>query len=179
MRNQALIRRYCQGLLGSLRTEEEYASVLADLEGIARLLQEQKELGDVLLTPFLPPSRKQKIAAAVLDRLALHPKAERFFSLLLEKERLDLLLEVVTLLPDLWHEARCIATLEVFSVVPLTPDQKSALQERLEKIEGQPVVLKYRQDPSLIGGLSLRRGNVVYDASLRGSLERLREHIIG
>ena len=63
-------------------------------------------------------------------------------------------------------------------MVPLTPEQKTALQERLEKIEGQPVALKYRKDPSLIGGLALRKGNIVYDVSLKGSLERLREHII-
>ena len=178
MKSQVLVKRYCQGLLGSLRTEEEFASVLADLRSLSTLMTEQKKLGDVLLTPFVPPSRKHKIAEEVMGRLSLQPKAQRFFSLLLEKERLDLLPDIIVLLPDLWNEARGVATLEVFSVVPLTPTQKTALQEKLEKIEQQPVVLKYQQDPTLIGGLSLRKGNMVYDVSLEGSLERLKEHII-
>ena len=178
MKSQVLVKRYCQGLLGSLKTEEEFAPILAELLSLAGLMEEQKDLGNVLLTPFLPASRKQKIAAEVLGQLSLQPRTRRFFSLLLEKERLDLLPDIVALLPDLWNEARGVATLEVASVVPLTPEQKTALQERLEKIEGQPVVLKYRQDPSLIGGLALRKGNIVYDVSLKGSLDRLREHII-
>ena len=178
MKSQVLVKRYCQGLLGSLRTEEEFASVLAELRSLSTLMAEQKQLGDVLLTPFVPPSRKQKIAEEIMERLSLQPKVRRFFSLLLEKDRLDLLPEIIALLPDLWNEARGVATLEVFSVVPLTPSQRTALQEKLEKIERQPVVLKYRQDPSLIGGLTLRKGNIVYDVSLKGSLERLKEHII-
>jgi len=178
MKSQVLVKRYCQGLLGSLRTEEEFASVLADLRFLSTLMTEQKKLGDVMLTPFVPPSRKQKIAEEVMGRLSLQPKVQRFFSLLLEKERLDLLPDIIVLLPDLWNEARGVATLEVFSVVPLTPTQKTALQEKLEKIEQRQVVLKYQQDPSLIGGLSLRKGNMVYDVSLEGSLERLKEHII-
>ena len=178
MKNQVLVKRYCQGLLGSLRTEEEFASVLAELRSLQSLMEERGDLGHVLLTPFVPASRKQKIADEVTGLLSLLPKTKRFFLLLLEKERLDLLPDIVALLPDLWNEARGVATLEVLSVVPLTPAQQTALQEKLERIEKQPVVLKYRQDPSLIGGLSLRKGNVVYDVSLKGSLERLKEHII-
>lgn len=178
MKSQVLVKRYCQGLLGSLRTEEEFAPVLGELSSLSNLMEEQKDLGNVLLTPFVPASRKQKIANEVLGRLSLQPKVRRFFMLLLEKERLDLLREIVALLPDLWNEARGVATLEVLSVVPLTPAQQAALQEKLEKIERQPVVLKYRQDPSLLGGLTLRKGNLVYDVSLKGSLERLKEHII-
>jgi F-type H+-transporting ATPase subunit delta len=178
MKSQVLVKRYCQGLLGALRTEEEYAAILADLRSLSTLMTEHKQLGNVLLTPFVPPSRKQKIAAEIMGRLSLQPKTQRFFSLLLEKERLELLPDIIALLPNLWNEAHGVATLEVFSVVPLTPTQKTALQEKLEKIEQRPVVLKYQQDPSLIGGLSLRKGNMVYDVSLEGSLERLKEHII-
>jgi ATP synthase F1 delta subunit len=178
MRSQVLVKRYAQGWLGTLRNEAEYSGRLQELRAVAQILEEQEDLKKVLLTPFVPASRKQRIAREILDRLSLHPMNIKFLMLLLENERFDLLPEIVALLPDLWNEARGISSLEVFSVVPLAESQKSALQDRLEHIEQRPVALRFKLDPSLIGGLSLRKGNIVYDVSVKGSLERIREIII-
>ena len=51
-------------------------------------------------------------------------------------------------------------------------------KKKLELLENKPVFLKYRSDPSLVGGLSIRKGNIVYDVSIRGNLGRLKENII-
>jgi F-type H+-transporting ATPase subunit delta len=178
MKNQVLIKRYCQGLLDSIRSEEEYASLTDELHSLAGLLNEQKDLADILLTPFIPASRKKKITAEVLSKLSLQPKAVRFILLLVEKERLGLFPDIIALLPDMWNASRGVSTIEVLSVVTLTESQKKALQEKLERIEQRPVALNYRLDGSLIGGLALRKGNVEYDVSLKGGLEKLREKII-
>jgi len=97
--------------------------------------------------------------------------------LLVENERLDLLPDIIEILPDLWNEIRGVQTFEVSSVIPLTDKQKKRLQEKMEHLENGPVALRYKSDPALIGGLSLRKGNIVYDVSLRGNLERLLEQI--
>jgi F-type H+-transporting ATPase subunit delta len=178
MKNLVLVKRYCLGLLGAVHSEEEYASVLEELVSFAQLLAEQKDLNLTLLTPFLPASRKIKVADEILRRLSLQPKVVRFILLLLENERLELLPDILELLPDLWNEAQGVVTFEVFSVVPLKPAQEKTLRIELENIEQRPVALKFHEDPSLIGGISLRKGNVVYDVSLKGSLEQLREKII-
>jgi F0F1-type ATP synthase delta subunit len=52
------------------------------------------------------------------------------------------------------------------------------LANKLEKMEKRPVSLKYRIDPDLIGGVSIRQGNIIYDASLRGALTKLQEKIL-
>jgi F-type H+-transporting ATPase subunit delta len=80
--------------------------------------------------------------------------------------------------PEAWNERQGIATLEVASVVPLTDGQKARLEAALERLEGRPVSLDYRIDPEIIGGLALRKGNVVYDVSVEGDLSRLKEIII-
>ena len=178
MKNLVLVKRYCHGLLGALHDEDEYGLLFSDLESFARLMKEQKELRAALTTPFLPASKKQKITHEILQRLSLQPKSVRFLQLLVENDRLGLLNDILELLPDLWNQARGVATFDVFSVVPLTPKQQRRLQDKLEDIEQGPVALKFRRDPSLIAGLSLRRGNMVYDVSLQGSLERLKEKII-
>ncbi|HEX2694263.1 MAG TPA: F0F1 ATP synthase subunit delta, partial [Acidobacteriota bacterium] len=63
------------------------------------------------------------------------------------------------------------------SAVPLTDDQKVRLTATLESLERKPVSLGYRIDPGIIGGLALRKGNVVYDVSVEGDLLRLKEKI--
>jgi len=178
MKNLVLAKRYCQGLLGAIHNQDEYALIFRELESFARLMQDQKELRVALTTPFLPASKKQKITQEILKRLSLQPKSARFLNLMVENDRLDLLGDILELLPDLWNQARGVATFDVLSVVPLTPQQQRNLQDKLEHIEQGPVALKFRQDPSLIGGLSLRKGNMVYDVSVSGSLERLKEKII-
>ena len=177
MKNQVLVKRYCLGFLGSLRGEQEFASLFPELKAFSDLLIKDK-LGALLLSPFVSGSRRQKIAQKILSAMALHPKPIRFLLLLLENERLELLPDIIASLPDMWNEASGISTIEVLSVVPLSEPQKQTLQQKLEKIEQRPVALKFQEDPSLIGGLALRKGNIVYDVSLKGSLESLREKII-
>jgi F-type H+-transporting ATPase subunit delta len=71
-----------------------------------------------------------------------------------------------------------VATFEVSSVLALSEAQRRKLAEELERLEKRPVSLNYRVDPELVAGLSLKKGNLVYDASFRGYLSKLKEKII-
>jgi len=66
----------------------------------------------------------------------------------------------------------------VASAVPLSEAQKKRLAAELERLEKAPVRLTFRLDASVLAGLSVRKGNLVYDASLKGSLDRLRAQIL-
>jgi len=105
-------------------------------------------------------------------------KISRFVMLLIENDRLGLLPDILESLPIMWNEKRGISTIEVSSAVPLEEGQKKKLKEKLEILERRPVFLKYRIDPTLVGGIFLRKGNIVYDVSIKGSLESLKEKII-
>lgn len=178
MKNQVLIKRYSQGFLHSLKGDEEYRSHLQEIQDFSQLLDSRKDLRNVLLTPFIPTSKKKKIIDEMIVKFSFQEKTGRFLSILIENERLELLQEIIAYVPDLWNEERGVSTIEVFSVVPLTDIQKKKLKENLEVIEKGPVALKYRTDPNLIGGISLRKGNIVYDASIEGNLTKLQEKII-
>jgi len=178
MKNQVLVKRYGLGFLSASATQEEYTSLFHELEEFHGLIKQEKSLREALTSPFIPASKKQKIAQEILEHIKAQPKVSRFLQLLIENERFELLPEILVILPELWNEERGIVTFEVTSVVPLKEEQKQALQTKLEIIEKGPVALKYKQDPSLLGGLCLRKGNIVYDASLKGDLEKLKAKII-
>lgn len=178
MRKQILVHRYGRGLINALVDEAEFRTVLQELKDMAVLFFSKGELRTFLKSPFIVKAKKATAVKDILVRTALNPKSTRFILLLLEHGRLDILPEVIETLPALWNERQGILTCRVASVMPLTEPQKARLQERLEGLEGQPVSLVFVIDPELIGGLTVTKGHVVYDISLRGQVEKLREIII-
>lgn len=177
MKNPILVKKYTQGLVAALADESEFRRVLGELEGFAGLVAGREDLRRALVNPFLNARKRAGIASEVLEREGAGAKTVRLILLLAEHGRLELLPEIAAAAPEAWNERHGIATLEVASVVPLTADQKVRLEAALELLEGKPVSLGYRIDPGIIGGLALRKGNLVYDVSVEGDLLRLKEKI--
>ena len=177
MRSQTLIRRYAQGLISSAKNEKEFESLCAELSEFDDFLSSHPKLRETLISPILPASKKTEIANLILKRSSIGDKAKRFLLLLVENNRLTLLPEIGELLPQIWSEEQGIVTYDVSSVIPLNPSQKKRLEEKLTLLEQCPVSLTYNIDPSLIGGLSVRKGNIVYDVSIQGDLEKLKQKI--
>jgi len=177
MRNQVLIKRYAQGLINSTKDEKEFMSLLRQICEFHDLLSTQKNLQDLLSSPFLPAAKKKEITAQILAKTSLAEKAKRFLLLLVDNHRLFLIQDILDQSPELWNDEHGIATFVVSSAVPLDETQKKRLEERLARLEKRNVSLSYKIEPSLIGGLSIRKKNIVYDVSIQGDLERLKQKI--
>ncbi len=178
MRSQILIKRYAQGLVNSIVDDKEFDALNDQLVDFYNLLNTHKKIEETLSSPFLPSTRKIQIAKEIISRDSYAEKISRFILLLVENSRLVLLADILDILPVLWNEKKGILSIEVFSAVSLSKNQKARLQEKLELLEKNPVSLNYKIDPDLIGGLSIRKGNIVYDVSIKGNLENLKERIM-
>jgi len=177
MRSQTLVKTYAQGLINSAKDEKEFKVLCHNLQSFYDLFSLREGLKDALTSHFLSPGKKIEIAKEVLTIASFEEKVIRFILLLIENGRLAILPDILAFLPILWNEENGISTFEISSVLPLTEDQKKKLEEKLCDLEARPVSLNFKLDPSLIGGLSIRKGNIIYDISVRGSLERIREII--
>jgi len=177
MKTLVLVKKYALGLVNALKGDAEFSLVSQELDEFLTFIQPHKELSDLLASPLVPASKKALIIKNVLKACSLAEKASRFLLLLAEHNRLNLLPDILQVLPVLWHERKGVSTFEVNSVVALTESQKERLQKELERLERRPVYLQYRIDPDLVAGISLRKGNVVYDASIRGHLAKIKEKI--
>jgi F-type H+-transporting ATPase subunit delta len=178
MRNPLLVKRYAEGLAGALRDDGEFALVHRELGEFESLLRNHVRLHSLLFRPFLSSVKKAAIIEEILERETRSEKTRRFIRLLVRHGRLEILADVVRELPALWRTRRGVRTFEVRSVVPMSEGQKRRLEGELARLEGAPVFCDYGLDPGLVGGLFIRKGNMVFDASLRGGLERLKD-IIG
>lgn len=178
MKNQALIKRYTQGLVNALKNEAEFKALKKEIYDFTALLSSHKQLNRILSRPFLPRTKKVQIIKDILEGTALSEKATRFLIIIVENNRLELLPDILDFLPILWNEKKGVFTYEVASAVPLSEAQKKRLEQKLESLEKKPVFLKYLVEPELLGGISLKKGNIIYDISLKGQLSKLKEKII-
>ncbi|MBE0460617.1 MAG: ATP synthase F1 subunit delta [Candidatus Aminicenantes bacterium] len=175
MKNRIIIKRYAQGFVNSVKDKQEFTVLYKQLTAFENLLSAQEEVKDALTSRFLTVTKKKEIAEQILEKMEMEKKVLRFILLLVQNNRLELFSAIWKSLPDVWDETKGISVFEVFSVVPLTDKQKQKLTEKLEYLEKKPVSLKYKIDPTLIGGLSVKKGNVIYDISIKGNLMRLKE----
>ena len=177
MKNPILVKRYAQGLAGALKDEPEFIGISRELAEFQELLSAQGVLKETLASPFVTARKKAQIISDILARSGFTDKTSRLILLLLEHSRLDLLGDILEALPVIWNERRGVATFEVSSVVALADSQKQRLQAELERLEGRAVFLRYSIDPALVAGFTLQKGNVIYDASLRGQLVKIKQTI--
>ncbi len=177
MKNLVLVRKYADGLARALEDDREFESVGAEVRAFLDLFVTRDDLRRALVSPFVNARRRDALLGEILSRAGTGPKASRFLALLQHHKRMELLPEIVETLPEAWSEKKGVVTYEVASAVPLTAAQQARLAKGLEASEGKPVRFVFKADPGLLGGLALRKGHIVYDASVEGELTALQERL--
>lgn len=178
MKIQLIAKRYATGLVGAIESDQEFHAINQEITDFLNLIKKNKEFNHFIFSPFYPKNKKEEIVKEILKKNSFSEKSKRFILLLIEKDRLLYLEEILNLFHSIWNEKKNIHTFEVNSAYPLTEDQKKRLTEKLEKIIQGKVILKFNLDPALIGGLKIRKENILYDGSIKGNLLKLKEKIL-
>ncbi len=169
-------RRYAEAAFGLALRDNSIDAWAEDLQIAAELLGDER-VRRVIENPSRPLAERQKVIARLLGKRVRMP-AQNLVRLLSERRRLDLVPAIAAEYRRLVNRHNGIVTAIVTSAAPLEPDETAALTERLRQMTGATVELDVRIDPDLIGGLTVRVGDRLLDASVRGRLERLREQLI-
>ena len=138
-------------------------------------------VGDERVTSIVDnPARPYRERLEVLDKLLKGRVPEgvlRLAGLLAERARVERLAGVATEYGRLLDRERGIVEARVTSAAPLTADETDAVRAWVERTTGSQVKLSATVDEALIGGLTVRVGDTLMDASVRGRLERLRAQL--
>ena len=177
MKSPVLIKKYAQAFAQAVADEKEFASAGTEVRAFLEAFRSHADLQRAVVSPFVNARRREAILGEVMARLGTGPKATRFLRLLQHHKRMELLPEIVDAFPEAWSERLGVVTYEVTSAVPLTEAQRDRLVRGLEASEKRPVRLVPRTDPAIVGGLAVRKGHIVYDASIEGALAAIRERL--
>lgn len=177
MIGNVLAKRYAKALLESLK-EEEVEVVRKDLETFQVILQSSQETRKLLLSPVFSLEEKKGVIKILSERIGISKESQNFFELLIEKDRLRYFKEVRTSFETLLYERRNRVKAYVISSNSFSPYYESQLRERLRHITKKEIDMDIKTDPSLIGGLIVKIGDVIYDGSIKGHLSNIKEELL-
>ena len=175
-RPPAIGRRYAEAAFELATRDDALDAWAAGLDLAAALLADdriERRVDD----PSRPLRERQAIVTDLLGDRA-PAGVLKLVSLLTERGRADRVAAVAAEFQRLLRRQRGIVEAVVTSAAPLNAEQTEALQKRIAEIAGGKTVLEIKIDESLIGGLTVRIGDNLIDASVRGRLERLRSQVI-
>ncbi|HVP28959.1 MAG TPA: ATP synthase F1 subunit delta [Myxococcota bacterium] len=174
MPKSAAARRYAKALFSLARDEGRIDGVLSEVGALAGLLEGSAELRNVLFRPLHPVAQRKAVLADLAERGKISPTLRKFLALLLEHRRMGLFFEVRAELERLANEAAGRLEAEVVAASELVPDQLERLRRALSARTQRDVQLRVRIDPSIVGGVVAKVGDLVFDGSLRTQLGQLR-----
>jgi F-type H+-transporting ATPase subunit delta len=174
----SVARRYARALFGIGIDAGNFEAFGREIDDLAALLASSPELQSALENPVFKPEEKRKVLEQILPRVTPTAEVRRFVLLLLERRRLVLLPSIARAYRDLAdaHAGRVRA--KVTSAEPLTPAALDGVRRALAQRTGKQVIVETDVDPTLIGGVVARVGDLVLDGSVRTQLAELREKLV-
>jgi F-type H+-transporting ATPase subunit delta len=169
-------RRYAEAAFEIARRDGTLDRWTEDLRTAADLVT-RPELARVADNPAVPFTvRREILEQLVRPRVA--PQAYNLVLLLAQRGRLSVVPAVAAEYKRLVDRERGVVPALVSSAIPLEPAELEAIGARIQGMTGSQAELETRGDPELIGGVTVRIGDRLIDASVRGRLERLRDRIV-
>lgn len=169
--NSLVARRYAQAVLELALEGNNLAEWQRDLEALAQVWGETR-ISARLDDPKLGRTRRMEEARAALQG-RINPLALNLVLLLVDRGRAGLIPQIAAAFDRLERERERRVTAHVISAIPLTDVQQQRLIQQLSRRTDRTVDLEMRVDPSIIGGLIVRVGDQLIDASVAGRLRRI------
>jgi F-type H+-transporting ATPase subunit delta len=168
---------YAAALFEVARAEGALAVVEEELFKLSDVLAQSDDLRSTLTDTDLPSEKRQEIIQDLLGRANATPITTSLVSFIVGAGHARDLPGIISSLVERAASDRKHAVAEIRSAVPLDEDQRKRLASALSKNLGKEVEVKVHVDPSVLGGLSARVGDVVIDGTVRHRLDQLKETI--
>ena len=167
---------YAEALLQIGNQQGTSDDLAADAKAVLEIWTASDVLRDALGSPILEPDTKKSVITALFQEkdVVKQTASLNLLKLLADRQRISLMGAVFERFLELYRKAKGIALAQVTSATPLTPEQEKQLKQKVQAMAGSAAVdCSITVDPSLIGGLIVRIGSQVVDASLAGQVRRL------
>ncbi|HZY62942.1 MAG TPA: ATP synthase F1 subunit delta [Edaphobacter sp.] len=154
------------------------AAAQQQMRDFSETLAGSRELREVLMNPSIPGAQKLKVIDAIASRIGLLPQVRNFIAVIMDHQRLAELDEILAEYHEIADEQAGLTEAEITSAHPLNGEDRAELEAQVAKVAGGRVRATYREDATLLGGAVVRIGSTVYDGSLRGQLQQLKQRLV-
>jgi F-type H+-transporting ATPase subunit delta len=166
---------YARALFEAAEDGDVLDDIHEQLGQFADALDESRDLQVFFFSPYFSSAEKKEGIGKIVE--GADERFVRFLELLAERHRMPAIFRIRKAFDESWAEARKLLPVEVTSAVELDPETLEGIGKRIEEQTNRSVELSSTVDPNVLGGLVMRVGNMILDASVRGRLERLRKEV--
>jgi F-type H+-transporting ATPase subunit delta len=171
----AIAKRYAKALVQLASEENALEAYQQELAGFERVISASPELRAALVSPACSMESKQGILGELLAKAAPSVTVGNFVRLLMDRNRIALLPQIVTCYGLLADRISGVVRPVLTTALPLEESAVGEIRGALERSTGKKVVLKVVTDPSLIGGVVTQIGDRVFDGSVKTQLSRIHD----
>ena len=166
---------YARALFDAAQENDVLDRVHDELGEFAQALDEDRNLQVFLFSPYFSSEEKKDGVSRIVSDA--DERIVNFLELLAERHRMPALFRIRRSFDALWAEENQLLAVSVTSATELDPSVVESIGKEIEKQTGRTVELSSTVDPEVLGGLRVRVGNMVLDATVRQRLEQLRKQV--
>ena len=153
--------------------------VKAQLNDFLQTFQDSRELREALDNPSIPEDQKLRVLDAIATRSGMSPTVRNFIAVVSRHLRLGELQDIINAYLRRADRSGGVADAEITTARPVDENGRRALEQSILRLSGGTSVrASFREDPALLGGAVIRLGSTVYDGSVRGQLEQMRQRML-
>lgn len=178
MISTSITRRYAEALISIGAEEDSCEKFEAELTKINNTLDKNIELRNLLYSSVYPIKDRKGILKEIIKRLEVSKNVENFLNLLIDKKRIEFLPHILKRYREILDQIVGRVRAKVIVAKNMPEELVSKLKESLERHSGKEVLLETQKDPTIIGGVITKLGNVVFDGSIRTQLEKVKKSIV-
>jgi len=177
MSNVRVAKRYAEAVLDALPEGMAAADLVAELTDVRSSIQQSRDLQLFFASPVIPaPKKAEAVEALFAGKVSAY--VQSFLQLLVEKGREDVVVDIIDAVVEMRRTREGILATTVHSAVELSDQDRTTLQEALASVSGKRIEARYDVNAELVGGVTVRLGDTVYDGSVQHQLKRLRDRFV-
>jgi F-type H+-transporting ATPase subunit delta len=166
---------YARALFEVATEQDSLDEIHEQLNAFADAMHENRQLTRFFFSPyFSTEEKKDGLKRTVTDA---NPAFANFLQALIERHRMPVIFRIRNDFEVLWDDARKLLPVRITSAVTLDADTVKQLGDRIGQQTGKQTEISTEVDPDILGGVVLRVGNVILDASIKNRLEQLRKQV--
>ena len=167
---------YARSLFEVAKEHDVLDRVHDELGQFADALDENRDLQVFLFSPYFSSEEKKEGVSRIVSDA--DERTINFLELLAERHRMPVLFRIRRNFDSMWAEEHKLLPVTVTAAVELDDELVKSIGERIAEQTGREVDLSSKVDPDVLGGLQVRVGNMVLDATVRNRLEQLRKQVV-
>jgi F-type H+-transporting ATPase subunit delta len=178
MAASSVVSRYARAFADVVQEHKLDAErVTSELGSLIEMTNATPELKKVWENPSIPAAQKRALLDAIVARAGFSKQVRNFVAVMIDHHRVPVLPQAAQEFRAEMNRRQGFVDAEITSARVLADDERSELESRIGQSIGSRIRAQYSTDPRILGGTMVRIGSTIYDGSVKGQLERIRERL--